>query len=61
MAALSHLVQVEQAFKKLQNDPSIRPIHRQPETRLEAHIFVVFPAYCPLVTLKRQLRRWRRD
>ncbi|MGH6811073.1 MAG: hypothetical protein ACREDM_01565 [Methylocella sp.] len=52
----SRLVEVEQAFKKLKNDLAIRPIHRQLETRIEAHIFVAFPAYRSLVTLKRRLK-----
>jgi transposase len=33
-----HLVEVEQAFKTLKNELSIRPIDRQLETRIEAHI-----------------------
>ena len=36
---------IEQAFKELKNDLSIRPIHHQLEDRIEAHIFVAFLAY----------------
>jgi hypothetical protein len=39
------LVEIEQAFKELKNDLSVRPIHHQLETRIEAHIFVAFLAY----------------
>ncbi len=34
------LVEVEQAFKELKSDLSIRPIYHQLETRIEAHIFI---------------------
>src|SRR5271168_4947814 len=50
------LVEVEQAFKELKNDLSIRPIYHQLETRMEAHIFIAFLAYCLLVTLKQRLK-----
>jgi hypothetical protein len=33
-----HFVEVAQAFNTLKNDLSIRPIDRQLETRIEAHI-----------------------
>ena len=49
------LVEIEQAFKELKNDLSVRPIHHQLETRIEAHIFVAFLAYCLMVTLKQRL------
>jgi transposase len=51
------LTEVEQAFKELKHDLSIRPIHHSKETRVEAHIFVAFLAYCLQVTLKHQLKR----
>jgi hypothetical protein len=38
VAALSALGRGRQAFKTLKNDLSIRPIDRQLETRIEAHI-----------------------
>ena len=50
------LVEVEQAFKELKNDLSIRPIYHQLETRIEAHIFIAFLAYCLFVTLKLRLK-----
>ena len=51
------LTEVEQAFKELKHDLSIRPIYHQLEHRIEAHIFVAFLAYCLQVTLKANLRR----
>jgi hypothetical protein len=50
------LVEVEQAFKELKSDLSIRPIYHQTDARIEAHIFVAFMAYCLQVTLKQRLR-----
>ena len=50
------LVEVEQAFKELKSDLSIRPIYHQLETRIEAHIFIAFLAYCLFVTLKQRLK-----
>ncbi|MBF0106482.1 MAG: IS1634 family transposase [Deltaproteobacteria bacterium] len=50
------LTEVEQAFKELKSDLSIRPIHHQKDNRIEAHIFVSFMAYCLQVTLKQRLR-----
>ena len=50
------LVEVEQAFRNLKGDLAIRPIFHQDETRIEAHIFVSFLAYCLHVTLGRGLR-----
>ena len=40
----------------MKNDLSVRPIHHQLETRIEAHIFVAFLAYCLMVTLKQRLK-----
>ena len=51
------LTEVEQAFKELKHDLAVRPIHHQTESRIEAHIFVAFLAYCLQVTLKAQLKR----
>jgi transposase len=51
------LTEVEQAFKELKHDLSIRPIYHQLEHRIEAHIFVAFMAYCLQVTLKAKLRQ----
>ena len=50
------LTQVEEAFKDLKNDLSIRPIYHQLEHRIEAHIFVAFLAYCLHVSLHARLR-----
>jgi transposase len=50
------LVQVEQAFRNLKGDLSLRPIFHQDPTRIEAHIFVSFLAYCLHVTLGQWLR-----
>jgi len=46
------LTEVEQAFKELKGDLSIRPIYHQTDARIEAYIFVAFLAYCLQVTLK---------
>jgi hypothetical protein len=50
------LTEIEQAFKELKSDLSIRPIYHQKDERIEAHIFVAFVAYCLQVTLKQQSR-----
>jgi len=50
------LTRVEQAFKELKSDLSIRPIHHQREHRIEAHLFVSFLAYCLFATLRNLLR-----
>jgi hypothetical protein len=50
------LTEIEQAFKELKGDLSIRPIYHQKDSRIEAHIFVAFVAYCLQVTLKQRLR-----
>jgi len=51
------LTQVEEAFKNLKGDLSLRPLFHKKEARIEAHIFVAFLAYC----LHTTLRRWLRD
>lgn len=50
------LTEIEQAFKELKSDLSLRPIYHQLDHRIEAHIFVAFIAYCLQVTLKFQAR-----
>ncbi|HKQ82865.1 MAG TPA: IS1634 family transposase [Steroidobacteraceae bacterium] len=50
------LVAVEEAFKTLKGDLSIRPIFHQREKRIEAHIFIAFLAYCLHVTLGHRLK-----
>jgi len=49
------LVRIEEAFKNLKGDLAIRPIFHQLETRVEAHIFLAFLAYCLHATLARRL------
>ncbi len=51
------LTQVEAAFKDLKDDLGLRPIFHQLESRIEAHIFVSFLAYCMHVTLRQRLRQ----
>ena len=51
------LTHVEEAFKTLKSDLSLRPIHHQLEHRVEAHILVAFLGYCLQATLRRQLRQ----
>ena len=50
------LTEVEQAFKALKSDLSIRPIWHQKDEHIEAHIFVAFLAYCLQVSLKARLK-----
>ena len=50
------LVAVEEAFKTLKGDLSIRPIYHQHEDHIEAHIFIAFLAYCLHVTLDHRLK-----
>ena len=50
------LTQVEQAFKELKGDLSVRPVFHQKEERIEAHIFVSFLSYCLFVTLRNRLK-----
>lgn len=49
------LTQIEEAFKNLKGDLSVRPIFHQKDERIEAHIFVAFLAYCLHVTLGQRL------
>jgi transposase len=51
------LTEVEQAFKELKGDLSLRPFHHQLEARIEAHTFICFLAYSLQVTLKARLRQ----
>lgn len=50
------LTEVEEAFRNLKGDLSIRPIHHQVQSRIEAHIFIAFHAYCLHVTLRQRCR-----
>jgi hypothetical protein len=49
------LVAVEEACKNLKGDLAIRPIFHQDESRIEAHVFIAFLAYCLPITLTRRL------
>jgi transposase len=51
------LTEVEQAFKDLKQDLSIRPVFHQKDDRIDAHIFVAFISYCLHVTLKHMARQ----
>jgi len=50
------LVQVEAAFRTLKSDLALRPVFHQEQSRIEAHIFIAFLAYCLHVTLGQQLK-----
>jgi hypothetical protein len=50
------LTEVEDAFRNLKGDLAIRPIYHQLESRIEAHIFIAFIAYCLHVTLRQRAR-----
>ena len=50
------LTEVEEAFRNLKGDLAIRPIHHQLESRVEAHIFISFLAYCLHVTLRQLVK-----
>jgi transposase len=51
------LTEIEQAFKEIKHDLSIRPIYHQKDDRIEAHIFVSFLSYCLQVSLKQKAKR----
>jgi transposase len=50
------LTEVEDAFRNLKGDLAMRPIYHQLESRIEAHIFIAFIAYCLHVTLRQRAR-----
>lgn len=50
------LTEVEAAFKTLKDDLDLRPIYHQLDSRIQAHIFISFLAYCLHVTLRARLR-----
>lgn len=52
------LTEIEQAFKEIKQDLSIRPIYHQTDKRIEAHIFVSFLSYCLQVTLKQRAKAY---
>ena len=47
---------MEAAFKNLETDLVLHPIHHQLEHRIEARIFISFLACCLHVSLRRRLR-----
>jgi transposase len=49
------LVRVEEAFKTLKGELSLRPIHHQLQSRVEAHILVAFLGYCLSSSLRMKL------
>ncbi|MGI6301932.1 MAG: IS1634 family transposase [Verrucomicrobiota bacterium] len=50
------LTEVEESFRNLKGDLSLRPIYHRTMERVEAHIFISFLAYCLHVTLKQRAR-----
>jgi hypothetical protein len=50
------LTEIEAVFRALKSDLVIRPIYHQKDSRIEAHIFVSFLAYCLYITLGQRLR-----
>jgi len=53
--ATSQLTQIEAVFRSLKSELGIRPVYHRLEHRVDAHILVVFLAYCLQVTLKNRL------
>jgi transposase len=51
------LVFVEEVFRILKGDLSVRPVFHQKPDRIEAHLFIAFLAYCLSITLRQQLRQ----
>lgn len=50
------LVQIEESFRNLKGDLGLRPIWHQVQSRIEAHVFISFLAYCLHVTLRARLK-----
>lgn len=50
------LTEIEAVFRALKSDLVVRPIYHQKDSRIEAHIFVSFLAYCLYITLGQRLR-----
>lgn len=49
------LVRIEESFRNLKGDLGIRPVYHQLESRIEAHIFISFIAYCMHVALEHRM------
>lgn len=52
-----NLVRIEESFRTLKGDLSLRPIHHQLDHRIESHIMISFLAYCLHVTLEKYNKR----
>jgi len=52
-----NLVRIEESFRTLKSDLSLRPIHHQLDRRIEAHIMISFLAYCLHITLEKYNKR----
>ncbi len=50
------LTQIEAVFRSLKSELGIRPIYHRLESRVDAHIFIAFLAYCLQITLKNRLQ-----
>jgi transposase len=50
------LTQIEAVFRSLKSELGIRPIYHRLESRVDAHIFIAFLAYCLQATLKNRLQ-----
>ena len=50
------LTRIEEAFRNIKGDLSIRPVYHQLPNRIEAHVFIAFLAYCLHVTLHYRLQ-----
>ena len=48
--------EIEQSFKEVKNNLGLRPVYHQLDSRIEAHIFVSYVAYCLQATLKNLTR-----
>ena len=48
------LAEVEEAFKTLKMDLSVRPVYHQKDKGIEAHIFIVFLAYTLQMTMQKE-------
>ena len=51
------LTEIEQAFKELKSDLTIRPVFHQKDNRIEAHILIAFLACCLHVSLKQKAKQ----
>ena len=58
VAMYKELMEVERSFRNLKDVLALRPIDHRRQSRVEAHIFVAFLAYCLLVTLKHRVQAY---